>query len=141
MINHLKQRFLDNGSFKYRKGDTLSKVIEENKVPDKPGVYLIFGSTNFEQKLLYIGRAGTIKNNGTFSNQKLEKRLKAKQSNKRRQEFFKEVIEKYQFNSLEIYWFVTHYRENKILPSLIEAELIQEYYNSYLRLPPLNKEA
>ncbi len=141
MLEQLKHRFPYNGTFIFKKGDNLSMVIKQGDVPNEPGVYLIFGSNNTEHKLIYIGRAGTLKNNGDFKTQKLKKRLKAKQSKRSRQKYFTEIIETDLYTNLEIFWFVTFYGENKTLPSLMEAELFQQYFNSYLKLPKLNKEA
>lgn len=139
MLEQLRIRFPLNGSFTFKKGDILSKLIKRNQVPDKPGIYLIYSSANIENKLVYVGKAGTLKNNGDFRKQKLQGRLKAKQSGKSRQKYFTEIIEVNKYTNLEIFWFVTFYEENKTLPSLVENEILQQYFDLYFVLPKLNK--
>ena len=139
MVAALKNRFLINGSFSFGKGDNLSVLIKQNNVPDEPGVYLIFSVQNYQQELIYIGKAGTIKNNGEFSKQKLRGRLKAKQSKKTRQKYFTELVEKEKYDTLKIFWFVTFKENLNFLPSFVENELLQQYFVSRQRLPYLNK--
>ncbi|MDH7578041.1 MAG: hypothetical protein QHH75_09515 [Bacillota bacterium] len=87
------QRFPKHGSFELRKGERISKRSKEEGVPEEPGVYLIFGCKKKEFKLLYIGKAGTLRKNGSFKNQGLRGRLNAKQKDMSRQKYYQERIE------------------------------------------------
>jgi len=140
MVEALKDRFLINGCFSFSKGDKLNVLIKQSNVPNEPGVYLIFSEQNHQQELIYIGKAGTIKNNGEFSEQKLRGRLKAKQSKKTRQQYFTELVENEKYDNLKIFWFVTFKDNLKFLPSFVENELLQQYFESRLILPKLNKQ-
>lgn len=138
LLKQYETMFPANGSFDISSGNELRTQIAETRVPNKPGCYLIYSNVIENSKLIYIGKAGTMKNNGVFKDQGLAKRLCAKQDKKSRSQFFQEVIEAYALNSLIFQWFVTFDSKSKIIPAKAESDLLQAYYNSYGKLPLLN---
>jgi len=136
----LVSKFPIHGTFKILNGRELSNKIRENRVPDKPGVYLIYSESIDPESLLYIGKAGTMKTDGSFKNQGLSGRLCAKQDGKPRPQFFQEVMDQFAIQALYFQWFVTFAEDTKILPAKAEADLIQAYYDTFGRLPLLNKD-
>jgi len=66
-------------------------VVSREKVSNAPGIYLIFKCDDLEHPL-YIGKAGTIKTDGSWKDQKLSRRLRMKQGHMFRREFFSKLM-------------------------------------------------
>lgn len=126
------------GSFAFSLEQNIREVVRTAEVPEKYGVYIIFDPHG---QVLYIGRSGTMNNDGTFRQQTLRRRLVNKQGGRPRQTFFENLLQELQITSLHFEWFVTFDGSDPILPSFAESELLQEYFRYYNKLPPLNKEA
>lgn len=139
-IRSLVSDFPIHGAFNISNGSELSNKVREYRVPNKPGVYLIYSESVNPENLLYIGKAGTMKTDGSFKNQGLSGRLCAKQDGKPRPKFFQEVKDQYVIDALCFQWFVTFAEDTKILPAKAEADLLQVYYNTFGHLPLLNKD-
>lgn len=117
------------------------KLSEQSKdVPNLPGVYYILCLAKGRVDLVYIGKSGTILQNGTFKNQLLQKRLNNKQEGKSREQFFKDKIQQEQIDALDIYWFVTFDEKHRDIPAFVEAQIMQRYFEIYGQLPAWNKD-
>jgi len=143
-IEALVEDYLHNsehGTFYLNKEEKIEKVLVENAVPNKHGVYIIYSVKDSKEKLIYIGKAGTVTTNGNFKNQGIKDRLKAVTTNNmpRGKYFQQEVIQKYGFDKLKFVWIVTFDDMRKELPACSEARLMQLYYDVYHELPMLNK--
>jgi hypothetical protein len=131
-------KYKNKDCFRFKKGDNLKEVSK--KVPDLPGIYYIYRLRKGEKDLVYIGKSGTIRSNGTFKEQLLNKRLNNKQEGIHRQKFFEQKLEEEGSDALAIYWCVTFDKENKDIPSYVEGVLLQRFFELYGRLPDWNKE-
>lgn len=127
-----------NGHFFFKKGDNLR--AQSKTVPNLPGVYLIFRLAHGRVDLVYIGKSGTVLQNGEFRNQLLRKRLNNKQGGVKRQEFFTQKMEEEEIDALDIYWYVTFDDEYQDLPGYVEGLLLQKYFDIHEKLPPWNRE-
>jgi hypothetical protein len=136
-IEGTRSRFASNGQFSLRPGESINEVVSREQVPNNPGVYIIFRRHDLERPL-YIGKAGTIKADGSWRKQGLRKRLTMKQGGVFRREFFSKLMSDKGFG-LTFVWFVTHDQNSRIIPALAEAELLQAHYDQYGCLPELNK--
>jgi hypothetical protein len=145
---HTEQGRKWNGAFHFTKADKLTTKINEAEVAKGYGVYAFFGCRDegVAEKLLYIGKSGTILQDGRLREQALNKRIRKKQGDLSRQEFFSNILDGKDgralgFNSIRIEWIET-YRDGKgIPPFLAEAQLLANYLRAFGVLPPLNKEA
>jgi hypothetical protein len=135
-ILELEKKSFISGNFKLKQGEDIRKILKEENVPNKYGVYIIYNDKN---EIIYIGKAGTVNNDGSFKNQGLKKRLKNRQQKKSRKVFFQEIIEKYNYEFLYFKWFVIYQEDKGIYPFLAEAELLAKYLDIYKRLPLLNR--
>ena len=106
---------------------------------NKAGVYCIYSVKGDIEKLVYIGKSGTINQDGSFKDQLLNKRINNKQDGIPRKYFFSQKLEKENIEMLKIYWYVTFNNEFKDLPAFVEAMLIQSYYTENRCLPAWNK--
>jgi hypothetical protein len=109
-------------------------------VPELVGVYYIYRLAKGRVDLVYIGKSGTIQQDGKFKKQTLRDRINNKQDGVKRQVFFDEKMELEHIDALDIYWFVTMDKNNNDLPSYVEGLLVQRYFDVYGKLPPWNKE-
>jgi|SRR5690554_166515 len=139
-------KYQNTGHFFFEKGSMLSQVTKE--VPNLPGVYYILRLARGKIDLVYIGKSGTIEQNGTFKNQLLRKRLNTcvelgrndkQEKDIQQQEFFEQKIDEENIDALDIYWFVTFDENHQDLPGYVEGALIQRYFDTFGELPPWNK--
>ncbi len=131
-------KYKNNGHFFYEKGMNLKELSRD--VPNLPGVYYILRLAEDKVSLVYIGKSGTILNNGKFKEQGLNGRLNNKQESMKREDFFNKKCEDENIDALDIYWFVTVDKENNDLPGFVEGTLIQRFYEVHGKLPEWNKE-
>lgn len=114
----------------------------KNEIPNHYGVYLIYDDSN---RLIYIGKSGEAKSDGSFSDQKLPKRIAMgkRENGEQGYVFFPKKMKTEKINNLKFQWFITcgdkRDKGNELLPATAEANLIQEYFNTKKKLPPWNK--
>ena len=130
-------KYKNNGHFFFKKGDKLSEVSKG--VPNAPGIYIINRLSKGNIDLVYIGKSGSMEQNGEFKAQLLRKRLNNKQDGVKRQEYFDNKLIEENIEALDIYWYVTFDDDNQDLPGFIEGLLLQRYYDIYGELPVWNK--
>jgi hypothetical protein len=63
-IERARNQFANNGRFSLLPNESINEVVSREKVPDAPGIYIIFSCDDLERPL-YIGRAGTLNTDGT----------------------------------------------------------------------------
>ena len=131
-------KYKNKGHFFLSQEDKLSEQSKD--VPNLPGVYYILRLAKGRVDLVYIGKSGTILQNGTFKNQLLKKRLNNKQDGMSREQFFKDKIQQEQIDALDIYWFVTFDEKHQDIPAYVEAQIMQRYFEIYGQLPAWNKD-
>jgi len=110
-----------------------NKNIKKLELMKEYGVYVI---TDCNKNIIYIGKGGTIKQNGEFKMQNISKRLKNIRNKQDANDYFIDVMNDYNFNSLNIYCIKTFPEK---LPAFIEADLMQKFYDEHKKLPILNK--
>lgn len=129
-----------HGSFYLHIGEDIRQVLIQNNVPNSYGVYIIYSIENNKENIIYIGKSGTMQNNGTFKTQGIAGRLKAVGSNNiPRNIYFQDILEKYNFKKLKFLWIVTVNNSDIEIPALVESKLLQLYFNDNKVLPLLNK--
>ena len=138
VIEEFRVKFPVRGKFEFRQGQRIREVVRSAEVPEEHGAYII---SDPQGRVLYIGRSGTMLNNGKFQKQTLRGRLTNKQGGRSRQEFFGDMLRERDVQSLHFEWFVTFGEANKILPSLAESQLLQAHFDDHGRLPPYNEKA
>ena len=132
----IKQKASFWGSFEYHFCDkNFSSIARQNlkEYQDKHGIYIIRQVATL--KIIYIGKAGTVENNGAFKKQGLLKRLINERSKKTPANvWFKRLLDKY--GSLKIDYFVL---DKTFCPAFAEALLLQVYLNEKGFLPEKNE--
>jgi len=137
VIQSTLARFATNGRFVLLPGESLNKVLRREKVPNARGVYLCFEGDDIEHPL-YIGKSGTIRVDGSWGKQGITERL-YENGPRDQKRLFRELPAKECLAGLTFIWFVTHDQNIKIIPALVEMELLQAHYDLRGCLPRLNK--
>lgn len=130
-----------HGVFELPKGECINTVVRRQKVPNAPGVYVISAAIESNREILYIGKAGTICQDGSFKSQGLKQRLIMKQDGMVRHIFFKTQMESLGLYSLHFEWFATFEAAEKVPPFLAESLLLAAFFSQFNRLPLWNKGA
>lgn len=138
MIVENLEKYTLKGVFTFKKGDVLS--TKSKAVPNLPGIYIIYTIVSGTKELVYIGKSGTMVNNGCFKTQLLRKRLNNRQAGLSRQKYFENKLRDEDKEALEFKWFVTFEGSNIDVPGYVEGSLLQKYYEKHKKLPPWNKD-
>lgn len=138
VLQRYDKLFSTKGSFALKCGENLRQCIHSNDVPEVPAAYLIYAVRRRRAELLYIGKSGTMRTDGTLKNQGLATRLRMKQGKQWRAEFYEEEMRQRRLSGLEFRWWATFDRSVRILPAWAEAQLFQAYFDENGRLPAWN---
>ncbi len=136
------EKYKNRDHFFFTPNDNLLKVC--NAPMDKGGVYLIYALKDGRIELVYIGRSGEIKQDGSLFIRKagiggLKDRLvNGKQfGDVRRISWKKRMIEE-RIEALDIYWYITHNEKYVDCPRVIENAILQRHFAIHKRLPRWN---
>ena len=135
MFDELRN-YKNNGHFFFKNGDSLREVSKD--VPDLPGVYYIIRLAGGRVELVYIGKSGSIEQDGQFKKQGLRGGLNNKQNDLHRQDYFEKKFREENIDGLDIYWFVTFDKSNKDLPVYVEGLIMQIFFERHGSLPAWN---
>lgn len=110
-------------------------LINQN-VQKKYGIYAFCNP--IKNNVLYIGKGGTLKNDGTYRLQNLNGRLKAARGLFPNSfEYFKDIMNQENFKSL---FFLVLYSSDNYPPAYIESVALHQYFNLHNHLPMFNNE-
>lgn len=138
------EKYSEHGHFFFTATDNLRQAC--NAPTNKSGVYLIYALKGGHIELIYIGRSGEIRKDGTLFIRKaglggLKDRLvNGKQFGEPRRNSWKTQLEKENIEALDIYWYVTHDERHTDCPKMLESLLLQKHRTLYGRLPRWNNE-
>lgn len=124
--------------------DNLGQVC--NAPTDKSGVYVIYALKGGRIELIYIGRSGEMKSDGSLFIRKagvggLKDRLvNGKQFGETRRSSWKRQMLSEGIEALDIYWYVTHNDDFVDCPRVLENKLLLRHMDIYGRLPRWNNE-
>ena len=110
----------------------VSKHFKSSERTSRHGVYVVRGRTN---QVVYIGKAGTVRNDGSFKNQDLPGRFKATRGTEPGDQWFARVLTGAGPLRVE-YVFLT---SRPCGPALAESRLLQAFLNETGRLPEFNE--
>lgn len=136
-----RRRHRPNGTCRWRPGEPLKPTLRQGGVPNAPGAYVLSASSLRGAEVVFIGRGGEFRRETGLGQQGILGRLAAKASKgmTRKQDYTRR-LETADAAELGIEWFVSWGADRKVLPALVEAELIQAYLDEHGTLPPWNLE-
>ena len=139
MYKELK-KFKTTNSFSLTLDNNLEEVC--NASDNGSGVFLVYDTTNVEKELIMVGSTGTIQNDGT---------LKIKNGG-----LFDKIVNGHQFSKtgrkyswpaqmklenitrLEVAWYETFNDKNKVIPTFLEGQMLQNFLDENGKLPRWN---
>ena len=101
LIQEFTKEFDKYGSFELLPNEIINEVVIREKIPNEYGIYIIYGIKDELEAIIYIGKSGTLKNNGKFKNQSLRKRFTMKQEGIIRKDHFKKITLDNNYNKLK----------------------------------------
>lgn len=137
-------KYKQNDHFFFKPVDNLGQVC--NAPTDKSGVYIIYALKGGRIELIYIGRSGEVKSDGSLFIRKaglggLKDRLvNGKQFGAARRNSWKTQMLAENIEGLDIYWYATHSDQFIDCPKKLENKLLQKHFDIYGRLPKWNNE-
>jgi hypothetical protein len=128
-------KYKQSDHFFFKHTDNLNQVC--NAPTDKSGVYIIYALKGGRIELVYIGRSGEVKPDGTLFIRKagiggLKDRLvNGKQFGEPRRNSWKTIMKYENIEALDIYWYVTHNEKFIDCPKVIENNLLKAHLDIY----------
>ena len=113
-----------------------------NAPKDSSGVYYVIALANGRIELVYIGRSGSILNDGNVQHRKgglFDRLVNGKQFDESRHISWAKKLKEENIEALDIYWFETCTENFKDSPSFVETLLLQRFLELHDRLPRWNK--
>ena len=139
MYKELKKIKVKN-QFTFLVDDSLEEVC--NATEAGSGIFLVYAVDGEEKELIMVGSTGTIQNDGT---------LKSKNGG-----LFDKIVNGHQFAKtgrkyswpaqmileniarLEVYWYETFNDKNKVIPTFLEGQILQNFLDENAKLPRWN---
>lgn len=139
MYKELKKIKVQN-QFSFSVDDSLEEVC--NAPETGSGIFLVYAVDGEEKELIMVGSTGTIQNDGT---------LKSKNGG-----LFDKIVNGHQFAKtgrkyswpaqmkleniarLEVYWYETFNDKNKVIPTFLEGQILQNFLDENAKLPRWN---
>mgnify|MGYP001194455727 FL=1 len=139
MYKELKKIKVKN-QFAFSIDDSLEEVC--NASEGGSGIFLVYAIDGEEKELIMVGSTGTIQNDGT---------LKSKNGG-----LFDKIVNGHQFAKtgrkyswpaqmkleniarLEVYWYETFNEKNKVIPTFLEGQILQNFLDENGKLPRWN---
>ena len=139
MYKELKKIKVKN-QFSFSNEDSLEEVC--NAPEAGSGIFLVYAVEVEEKELIMVGSTGTIQNDGT---------LKSKNGG-----LFDKIVNGHQFAKtgrkyswpaqmkleniarLEVYWYETFNEKNKVIPTFLEGQILQNFLDENGKLPKWN---
>ena len=134
------QKYKNTNHFFITEKSNFSTVC--NAPIDKAGVYIIYALEKGKIELVYIGRSGQLKNDGSLFIRKggiKDRLVNGKRDGKLRRTFWREEMLRENIEALDIYWYVTHDDRYIDCPLKLEDDLLERFRDIYGHKPRWNR--
>ena len=134
------KKYKSTNSFLFTTDVNLEEVC--NAPDGASGVFLVFDASNEEKQLIMVGSTGTVQNDGTLkvkSGGLYDKIVNGHQFAKTGRKYsWPAQMKKESIDKLEVYWYETFNDKNKIIPTFIEGQILQNFLTEFNKLPKWN---
>ena len=139
MYKELKSIKFKN-QFVFDINDSLEEVCN---APDAAsGIFLVYAISNEEKELLMVGSTGTVQNDGTLKSKNgglYDKIVNGHQFAKTGRKYsWPAQMKKESIDKLEVFWYDTFNDKNKIIPTFLEGQILQNFLKENNKLPKWN---
>ena len=126
--------------FVFDKNDSLEEVC--NAPDTASGIFLVYAISNEEKELIMVGSTGTVQNDGTLKSKNgglYDKIVNGHQFAKTGRKYsWPAQMKKESIDKLEVFWYDTFNDKNKIIPTFIEGQILQNFLIENSNLPRWN---
>ena len=144
MLDGLQKYKQNNHFFLDTDNNNLKEVC--NAPTEKSGVYIVYALEHGKVRLIYIGRSGKLKADGTMFIRKAglgglkDRIVNGHHFGKvpRRISWLNQM-KKENIDALDVYWYATHNDEYCDCPTVVEHNLLQDHFDIHGELPRWNK--
>ena len=139
MYKELK-KFKVKNQFSFSIDDSLEAVC--NATAAGSGIFLVYAVDGEEKELLMVGSTGTIQNDGTLKSKNgglFDKIVNGHQFAKTGRKYsWPAQMKLEKIERLEVYWYETFNDKNKVIPTFIEGQILQNFLDENGKLPRWN---
>ena len=126
--------------FVFDQNDSLEEVC--NAPDTASGIFLVYAISNEEKELIMVGSTGTVQNDGTLKSKNgglYDKIVNGHQFAKTGRKYsWPAQMKKESIDKLEVFWYDTFNDKNKIIPTFIEGQILQNFLIENNKLPRWN---
>jgi hypothetical protein len=126
--------------FVFDQNDSLEEVC--NAPDTASGIFLVYAISNEEKELIMVGSTGTVQNDGTLKSKNgglYDKIVNGHQFAKTGRKYsWPAQMKKESIDKLEVFWYDTFNDKNKIIPTFIEGQILQNFLIENSKLPRWN---
>jgi hypothetical protein len=139
MYKELKSIKIKN-HFIFDINDSLEEVCN---APDAAsGIFLVYDISNEDKELIMVGSTGTVQNDGTLKSKNgglYDKIVNGHQFAKTGRKYsWPAQMKKEAIDKLEVFWYETFNDKNKIIPTSLEGQVLQNFLTENNKLPKWN---
>jgi len=120
--------------------DSLEEIC--NATETGSGIFLVYAVDGEEKELIMVGSTGTIQNDGTLKSKNgglFDKIVNGHQFAKTGRKYsWPAQMKLEKIERLEVYWYETFNEKNKIIPTFIEGQILQNFLDENGKLPRWN---
>ncbi|MEO8236255.1 MAG: hypothetical protein ABI549_12625 [Flavobacterium sp.] len=139
MYKELK-KFKVSNSFTFTIEDSLEVVC--NATETASGVFLVYSIENEVKELIMVGSTGTIQNDGSLKSKGgglYDKIVNGHQFAKTGRKYsWPAQMKKENISRLEVFWYETYNDKTKVIPTFVEAQMLQNFLDENNCLPRWN---
>ena len=139
MYKELK-KFKTQNTFTFSQDDSLEVVC--NAPEAGSGVFLVYAVDGEEKELIMVGSTGTIQNDGTLKSKNgglYDKIVNGHQFAKTGRKYSWPAQMKLEnIERLEVSWYDTFNAKNKVIPTFVEGQMLQNFLDENGKLPRWN---
>lgn len=139
MYKELK-KFKNQNSFSFTVNDNLETVCNSSESAN--GIFLVYEVKEEGKELIMVGSTGTIQNDGTLKSKNggmYDKIVNGHQFAKTGRKYSWPAQMKIEnIERLEVFWYDTFNDKNKVIPTFIEGQILQNFLDETGKLPRWN---
>jgi hypothetical protein len=124
------KKFKNQNSFTFSANDSLETVC--NAPDTASGVFVVYQVVGEEKELIMVGSTGTVQNDGTLKSKSggmYDKIVNGHQFAKTARKYTWLVQMKLEnIDLLEVCWYETFNEKTKVIPTFVEAQLLQNFF-------------
>ena len=139
MYKELK-KFKTQNTFTFAQEDSLETVC--NAPESGSGVFMVYAVEGEEKELIMVGSTGTIQNDGTLKSKNgglYDKIVNGHQFAKTGRKYSWPAQMKLEnIERLEVSWYETFNEKNKVIPTFVEGQMLQNFLDENGKLPRWN---